>query len=215
MAIVIPSILSDSLDAVQSQLNRIQLESNLNRVQIDIVDPDFADEVTISPIDLLQLDLHAFVIDIHLMTNDPINDVIECTQIPGISTIIAQIEHMSSQKDFCEHVHSFGLRWGLSLDLSTTIEALDSDVLPTLSSIQVMGINAGAQGRPFAGEIVYEKIKSIRAINSGIELLVDGGIGPENAGELERLGASGLVIGTDLWESDNLAGAIAKLGLSS
>ena len=44
------------------------------------------------------------------MTNDPINDVIECSQVPGIHEVIAQIEHMSSQAAFVDHGAAFCLR---------------------------------------------------------------------------------------------------------
>src|SRR5260221_11264305 len=104
MALIIPSILSDSLSDIAHKLDRLHRETKLTRVQIDITDPDFVHELTVSPIDLVNLTTHDFQIDIHLMTNDPINDVIECSGIPSIHEIIARIEHMSPEEAFVDHV---------------------------------------------------------------------------------------------------------------
>ncbi len=210
--LIIPAILSDQIAVIQAQLDRIQKETNLTRVQIDIVDPDFADNVTISPIDILQLDLHAFQIDVHLMTNDPINDVVECSQVPGIHSVISQVEHMTSQKAFLDHIKGYGLKVGLALDLTTPIEAIEPESWGALNSVQVMGIRAGSQGQTFAPEVL-RKLRSLRAAHSSLELLVDGGVKPDNVRAIETSGASAVMVGSFLWESENLAEAIAKLGL--
>ncbi len=208
--LIIPTILTDQITLVQEQLDRIQKESNLTRVQIDVIDPEFTDNITISPIDLPQLDLHAFRIDIHLMTNDPINDLVECSQVPGVGTVISQVEHMSSQKAFIDQARGYNLKVGLSLDLTTPIEAIEPESWGAISTIQVMGIQAGAQGRPFAPETL-KKIRTIHGSHPSLELLVDGGVKPDNLGSIQAAGATGVTVGSFLWESDNLSNAIAKL----
>lgn len=160
--IIVPSLLSDSLDLIQREIDKVATTTSLKRIQIDIIDPDFADEITIQPIDVLELDLHGFEIDVHLMTNDPINDVVECSQITGIKTIIAQIERMPSQKAYIEHVVSLGIQAGLSLDLHTPVEEIDPDLYSKTSVVQVMGNMAGRQGQSFAGKIVLSKISQLK-----------------------------------------------------
>lgn len=209
--LVIPAILSDQLPVIQSQLDRIQRETNLTRVQIDIVDPEFADNITISPIDILQLDLHAFQVDVHLMTNDPINDVVECSQVPGIHTVISQVEHMSSQRAFLDHIKSYNLKVGFALDLTTPIEAIEAESWGDLSVMQAMGIKAGKQGQNFAPEIL-RKVQTIRDTHPSLEILVDGGVKPENVFAIQGAGANGIAVGSYLWESESLTDAIAKLG---
>ena len=209
---IVPSILSDSLDEVQTQIDLVATQTKLHRVQVDIIDAEFADEITITPIDLLHIDLKGLEIDIHLMTNDPINDVVECSQIPGIKTIIAQIEHMDSQKAFLEHVKSFGIGAGLSLDLYTTPEELDPTVLAHLSVMQVMGNRAGKQGQHFAGEQVLEKIKTIAAARTALHadylIAVDIGMTPENAKLCFDAGADMVTPGSYLWTAPDLTAAI-------
>lgn len=208
--LIIPTILTDQVDVVQQQLDRIQTESNLTRVQIDVVDPDFADNITITPIDLTHIDFHGFEIDIHLMTNDPINDVVECSQVPGVKRVISQVEHMSSQAAFLDHAQSYGLKAGLSLGLTTPIEAIEDSIWEKLETIQVMGVKVGAQGREFSPEVLH-KIRQIKGSHPQIELLVDGGVKPHNFLSIESAGATGVTVGSFLWQSDNLTNAIAKL----
>jgi len=212
--IVVPSILSDSLDIVQNQINIVNTQTKLRRVQIDVIDPDFADELTIQPIDILTLQLHELQIDIHLMTNEPINDVIECSQIPGIKTIIGQIERMPSQKDYIEHIVSLHLDAGLSLDLYTPIEEIDLASFSTVKIIQIMGNKAGKQGQSFAGEPIVQKINELVQIRKQSEytfqIAVDIGMSPPNAKLVETLGVDIVTPGSYLWKSSNIATAIEE-----
>ena len=214
--LIIPSILTDSVEVVQSQLDRLKQETVLSRVQIDIVDSEFAPEITITPIDLASVDLHEFEIDIHLMTNDPINDVVECSEVKGIKTIIAQVEHMSSQKEFIDHVESYKISAGLSLDIYTPVEAIEMMSLSKIKVVQLMSNEAGTQGQSFKTELVLPKIQHFMDIKNqngyDFEILVDIGINPETIILVEGAGASGVAVGSFLWKSDNLAHVVEQLG---
>lgn len=210
--IIIPALLSDSIETIQTQLARVVGESNLRRVQIDIVDALFADEITVFPSDLADIDFKGLAVDIHLMTDDPANDIVECTYIPGIHAIIGQVEHMSSQDEFLREVIGYGLVPGLSLDLNTPIDAIEEESFTKLKIVQVMGIKAGAQGQVFAGQKVLDKVTSLRALYPELEILVDGGVKVGNVSEIREVSPSGVVVGSALWESQDFAGTIAKLG---
>lgn len=216
--LIIPAILSDSKSEVQTQLDILHTQTDFHRVQIDIVDPEFADNITLTPIDFLDLNLHNLEIEFHLMTNDPINDVVECSQIPGVKAIIAQIEHMPSQKDFYDHVNSYGLEAGVSLDLYTPVEEIDPDIINNVSTIQVMGNNAGAQGKRFAGEVVLTKIRELVHIAqqqpTPFQISVDIGMNSETILLCSKAGASVFVVGSYLWEAPNLEAAVEQLSIN-
>lgn len=177
---------------------------------MDIVDPDFADDITITPEDMSQLDLHAFQVDVHLMTNDPVNYLAACAGVPGIHSVIAQLEHMSSQKIFLDQAAEYSYKIGLALDLTTPLEAIVADSWKRITCVQVMGIKAGSQGQSLV-PTVLPKIQSLKQTHSDLEILVDGGVKPENFLLIRDAGASGVAVGSYLWESENLAAAIAKL----
>ncbi len=215
---IIPAILSDSSTTVQEQINRIITESATRRVQIDIVDPSFADESTIFPVDLLEMDLKGLSVDIHLMTNDPIDELVECGHVPGITNVIAQIERMDSQIEYIRRCQEFGLHPGFSLDLYTPVDSIEEEALSELSVIQVMGNKAGVQGQEFAGARILEKIQQLSEIQkkkqASFVISVDIGMTPETATNCIEAGAGMIVVGSFLWGASNLQSAIEAFSVS-
>ena len=216
--LIIPSILSDSKTEIQLQADILSTQTGFSRVQVDIVDPEFADNITLTPIDFIDINLHNLEIEFHLMTNDPINDVVECSQVRGVKAIIAQIEHMPSQKDFYEHVNSYGFETGLSLDLYTPVEELDPEILENVSIVQVMGNKAGAQGKQFAGEVVLTKIRELAKISqkqaTPFQISVDIGMNSETILLCSQAGATVFVVGSYLWKAPNLEAAVEQLPIN-
>jgi len=217
MLTLFPTILTDSIDTVQKQIDLVA--GKVQGVQIDVLDGEFADNVTVFPIDLEQIDPKGLQIDIHLQTVDPINDVIECESVPNLRTITAQIERMPSQQDFIDHVKSFGWNVGLSLDLHTPIEEIPPDIFKQLNAGQVMGVACGFQGQPFQ-KTALPKItllhEMIELHNPTCELWVDGGVNPDNIKQIEKAGATHVVAGSYLWQQEyltpqNVAESIRKL----
>lgn len=211
--IVIPSILSDSIDDISRKLEIVR-SAGVDAVHIDCVDPSFEDVITIDPIDLVSIPLLELEIDIHLMRADPILDVVECSQIKGIRTIIAQIERMSSQAAYIDHVESFGIDSGLSLDFSTPIESLDRESLERVSMIQVMANYAGRQRQEFRENPTMQKIEqlvTLRKKNSySYRIAVDIGMTPTNAALVATAGADIVTPGSFLFESRDFKKALAQ-----
>lgn len=217
MITLFPTILTDSLETVQKQINLVS--GKVDGVQIDIIDGEFADNITVFPIDLQQIDPKGLQIDLHLQTVDPINDVIECESVPNLRTIVAQIERMPSQKDFIDHVKSFGWKVGLSYNLHTPIEEISPDILKQLDAVQVMSIECGWQGQTFQYSAL-SKIQQVKELiqlhNPTCEVWVDGGVNPDNIKQIEKSGATHVVAGSYLWNQEyltaqNVAESIRKL----
>ena len=217
MITLFPTILTDSLDTAQKQINLVS--GKVEGVQIDIIDGEFADNITVFPIDLEQIDPKGLQIDIHLQTVDPINDVIECESVPNLRTIMAQIERMPSQQDFIDHVKSFGWKVGLSLNLHTPIEEISPDILKQLDAVQIMSVECGSQGQRFQHSAI-SKIQLLKELlqlhNPTCELWVDGGVNPDNVQQIAKAGATHVVAGSYLWNQEyltpqNIAESIRKL----
>ncbi len=202
---IYPAILTDSLEEAQHQLDRVR--DARFPVHIDIIDGEFVDNITFSPVDVLDLDLHGLLCDFHLMTVDPIQDVVECKEVLGVRTVIAQIERMTSQKDFIDHTRSLGMRVGFSLDLYTPISAMDIELFSQLDTVQVMAIRAGFQGQVFESSVL-EKIQELHSIkkrgNYSFEIIVDGGENPSTAAECKKIGADSVTVGSALWKAQDI-----------
>ncbi|HKY73960.1 MAG TPA: hypothetical protein VJ246_01455, partial [Patescibacteria group bacterium] len=178
------------------------------------IDGEFADNTTITPADLQTLIFGSLSVDIHLMTVDPINDVSECESIPNMRAVIGQVERMSSQSSFIEHVKSYNWKVGLSLDLYTPISAIDNRLFSMLDIVQIMSIHAGSQGQEFKLAAI-EKIKELRTLirkaSLHTELIVDGGLNPQTLRYCKDAGAGSFSVGSYLWSSCSVAESLKQL----
>jgi ribulose-phosphate 3-epimerase len=221
-----PAILTDSIQVAQSQLVSIASVPNIRTVQVDIIDGLFADNITLTPLDLHEVDFGEMSCDLHLMTEEPLDYVYEAidsntvnydeakkdvitTKVP-VRAIIGQIERMSNQQDFLQAVKGQNWQAGLSLDLYTPIDEIDPDAWFTLDIIQLMGVEAGFQGQTFNTH-VFEKIaelqQQIEQHDRTVEMIVDGGLTPELAQKLQTLGVHGVAVGSSLWNEQDVRAA--------
>jgi ribulose-phosphate 3-epimerase len=217
---IIPTILTGSLTHAQSQLTALQDFPQLETVHIDVIDGNFAPEVTITPVDLLTLQPGSLTVDFHLMTDEPLDDVYECINFKDelpINAIIGQVERMSYQKDFIKDVRGYGWQVGLSLDLHTPLESIDDESWSEINIIQLLAVEVGAQGQTLNQNIfpkLEELFQKLEADKLDIEVYVDGGIKLENIGKLADLGVDAAVVGSGLWAEDDtlsLAESLAAL----
>lgn len=212
-----PAILTESTFEIQDQLALLDpIGDKIATVQVDIVDGEFADNLTISPIDLIGTDFGSLQVDFHLMVNDPENFVYECRQVDNVRTVIAQVERMHSQASFIQEVKEYSMNPGLSLDLYTPVEAIDKSSWEEISVLQIMGIKAGFQGQDFKGKMVLDKIKEVAALKKkldlpALEIIVDGGVKPANVEAIEQAGATGVSVGSALWQSKDIEKTVAEL----
>ncbi|MCA9369071.1 hypothetical protein KC721_02130 [Candidatus Woesebacteria bacterium] len=217
---IIPSILSDDQQLVAEQLrllHGLDEQYEIDRVQVDIVDGNFADNVTITPLDMPNFEWGELEVDVHLMTHEPLDFVYEAkevTEFIQFHSIIGQVEKMSSQEDFVQEVKKQHWRPGLCLDLYTPISELSIEALQDVRVLQIMGIQAGFQGQTFV-EHTYETIKAVRTliteVNPTIELLVDGGVKADQLVKLAELGVDGVVVGSILWKSESVEAGLDSL----
>ncbi len=206
---VIPVILTDDLEEVKDQL-RIAIDSELVKVvQIDIIDGIFTDNITTSITALSELDYGDLLIDLHLMAREPIEFSAEIEMIKSrvpLRYVISQIEQMSSQIEYIEEIKKLDLKAGLSLNIFTPVSSIDNESWAQIDLVQLVAVEAGAQGREL-NELIYEKIKKVdinlKKMQKNIPIYVDGGIKIANFNKLVDAGVNGLVIGSSLWQASN------------
>ncbi|CAN5306441.1 ribulose-phosphate 3-epimerase [soil metagenome] len=203
---VIPAILTDSFLTFQEELQKAQESSQVDTIHIDIIDGMFADEITLTPLDLTVADFEPLKVDFHLMTEEPMDFVFECAGLREylpIRQVIGQIERMSHQLDFVEEVLRNGWQPALAIDIFTPLESIDQEVWPQLRSVMIMSVEAGAQNQIF-NRVALEKVREIRRNFPHAErmnIMVDGGVKTLNAREILASGANELVVGSNIWKS--------------
>jgi ribulose-phosphate 3-epimerase len=156
MVEIIPAILTDNPEVLKKLLEKA--EGIVDRVQIDIIDGKFADNKTIDPSSLKDIDTN-LKLDFHLMVDAPINWVEKCV---GVATdrIIGQIEMMENQVEFVGKVTETQVKVGLAIDLDTPVDRLDPVILTNLDVVLVMSVPAGFGGQKF-DEKVLDKFKKL------------------------------------------------------
>lgn len=201
MVEIIPAILTNDIREIEEKLKRA--ESLVQRVQIDVLDGQFAAERTIDPsfVGNIETDLS---LDFHLMTKEPV-DWVERAVRGGADRIIGQIEQMTNQVEFIGKIVEVGLSRGLALDLGTEVSELDPSILNNLDVVLVMSVKAGFGGQKFDPKAT-QKIKKLAEIrvrdDTSFRICVDGGITQENIKEVTKAGADEVAIGRRIFEGD-------------
>lgn len=145
--------------------------------------------------------------EIDLMTNKP-EERVDAWVSAGATRIII---HAESRGDIAGAIEKLLDRVEISLALN--IETPISVIEPfknKIQSVQLMGIDQiGFQGQEFDAKVI-EKIKEVRLAYPDLVISVDGGVSLENGKQLIIAGASRLVVGSGIFNSDNFLEAIAN-----
>lgn len=96
---------------------------------------------------------------------------------------------------------------GVAINPETPNSALEP-IMEYVDFVQFMGIaKIGFQGQPF-DERVLEKVSALRAALPNVTISVDGSVNEETAPRLVDVGVNRLVIGSAIFESENIAATI-------
>lgn len=206
-----PSILTDTLNELQHQLILVKDVPGIEVFQIDIVDGHFADNLTLGPAALIEADFGQEKIDLHLMVEEPLDYVFETIEVQDVlpvRAVIAQVERMSHQAPLLEEIKKHEWLAGLSLDLFTPLEAIEASAWAELDIVQLMSIEAGFQGQEFHSS-VFPKLAELlqelerRQLRDKIEIIIDGGVKPENLEAIYQAGADSVTVGSAFWLAED------------
>jgi len=208
MITIIPSILTNDADELRGLI--AQCEGVVERVSVDIIDGKFAENKTIDPSILFDVDTQ-LKIDYQLMVYEPVNWIERCVRGQA-DRIIGHIEQMNDQVEFVGKVQEVGLSVGLAIDLETQVYKIDPTILNNLDVVLVMSVPAGLGGQKF-DKRALGKIKELDEIrvrdNTPYKIHDDGGITLEVIHNIHRIGADEVSIGRKIFEGD-LANNIKK-----
>lgn len=195
---IVPAILPKNFADLRDKLSLVR---NLTRlVQIDICDEKLVFENGL-PF------WEDFDFEIDLMVEEPENKLDYFINAgaqriifhPGITkNLDAIIKKLAGVADI-----------GIALDFATPPNVIEL-FLKQIDTIQVMGIRKiGFQGEPFE-ETTIDKVAILREKYPNLAISVDGGVNLENAKQLIKAGVTRLVIGSAIFENDNLKTAMEK-----
>ncbi len=182
---ITPIIMESEIEVVAKKL-AILREKKVDKVHIDIGDGLFSDLLSVAPADLQAVDIRGFMVDLHLLVDDPTEYIEECVALSP-KRLIAQVERMGSQVRFLESVGGYGVAGGLALKIETPIEEIEEEAMEMAQAIILLEIPPGTSGSLFDIRVL-PKIRDLRKIYKG-QIIVDGGINPETYKLVMQAGA--------------------------
>lgn len=185
---IVPAILTSDVNELDRLLRQIRDSKKFERVQIDFIDGEFANNKTIKPSECDLIPYLPLKFDAHLMVSE--NNIVEWSKLAskmGFERVIAQMEGISAPEEF----------ENLAIDDNTPVIAVEP-YLAKLEYLIVMTVDPGYGNQEFE-ERILKKISLIGHIRQiggyKFKICVDGGVEKEHLQKLEELGVDEVAVG--------------------
>ena len=204
---IAPSILAADPINLERDVRRA-VEAGCDWIHVDVMDAHFVPNLAYSP-DTVRALRKAFGIplDVHLMMDHP-ETLLDAFLDAGASLVTVHAE-IGDVSGLLRRIHAAGVAAGVALKPGTPAESV-KPYLEDAELILAMTVEPGFGGQKL-DEHVIQKIRELRNLGYKGEIEADGGIREDNLPELAEEGLSVAVMGTALFQNEDMKAAIKRL----
>ena len=208
---IFPSILSTNFFNLEPKLQLMQT-GGITCLHLDIMDGHFVDTITFGPSMCRSIhDRFPFRLDAHLMVSNPGHMIPQFIKA-GAEWISIHIETEHVMESLAA-IRNLGGKPGLAINPDCPIEKV-FPMLPEIDFLLIMSVVPGQGGQKF----IPQTLERVRVAAAEIERLelpckiqVDGGIRSDNVDLVQEAGAHWFVVGTNLYNSDQVDTTINEI----
>lgn len=210
---IAPSILSANFLQLEKDVDLVNSHADL--FHLDIMDGSFVPNISYGfPIVEAIAKKAQKPLDVHLMIVHP-EKYVERFAKAGASLISFHYEAALEESEaIIGHIQELGVKAGIVINPDCPVQSI-FPYLDKVDFVLLMSVFAGFGGQKF----IPESLERIRKVRKQLDRLgryevpieVDGGIGPDNAEEVKKAGASILVAGSAVFKAPDPVAAIESM----
>ena len=210
--IIAPSILSADFGCLNDEVKAVE-QAGADWIHVDVMDGHFVPNITSGPAVVESVrKVTNLPLDVHLMIENA-DAYIKDFASAGSDIITVHVEACTHLNRTIQLIKEQEVRAGVVLNPATPLSSIE-EILHEIDMVLLRSVNAGFGGQECIPSML-DKIQNLNDVMSHyenpIELEVDGGIKMEKAGEIKAAGASVLVAGSAIFNSNDYKKAIEAL----
>ena len=206
MLILAPSLLAADFKDLAGQIGAVE-RAGAGYLHLDVMDGAFVPSISFGmPVLSSIRSCTDLVFDVHMMVEEP-GRYIDDIKKAGADLICVHQEACLHLDRTVNQIREAGLKAAVALNPATPVSTLEN-ILPELDMVLIMSVNPGFGGQKFI-PYTLDKVRALRAEANrrglNLDIQMDGGITPENVGELIEAGANVFVAGSAVFKGDAAA----------
>ena len=202
---IAPSILSADRKRLKAEVKEI--ESDADRIHVDIMDGKFVPPTTFQPEEIKQIKTK-IPKEVHLMVEHPLQ-FIDAYADAGARSIIFHQESKDDSGKVILAIKKKGMKPCITIKPKTPLEKIEP-YLDGVDMVLLMTVEPGYAGQKFIDGIL-PKIKRLRELKPKMDIEVDGGISADTIKKAVDAGANVIVAGTAIFGQKDRRKAIKDL----